>query len=267
MKSATCISTSYPRDQIAKWLTLFPLQHADPVILGYHPDRVGAELAEVKSATGVLISLRDRIILVTDWHVVDAYRSYRKQNHSAQLQFAETAINLDSRIIDEDQDLDLVTLDMTNATIKRAVPWSAGMPATLTPFLPSVWPPADLLQGDVVFFGGYVGAHRREELGGRILIHQPYSVSSLCVTGVFTGQFSIRIDRSGWQSVDGRQNHPGIELKDWGGLSGSPIFRVREVGAIIEPDLVGFVKEHKPEYEVLIGSYAHSIRGDGTIWH
>lgn len=260
------MNVSAPRQLIGQWLTLFPLRYAEPVIYGLHADRVGSDAAGVRTATGVLLNL-DRPLLVTAQHVVESYRNARAKDSRAQLQFAQTLVDLDKMLIDEDRSLDIATIDVSGATIRRETPWSARMPPSLVPFEPQTWPPPDLAEGDVVFFGGYVEAYRRDELGGRVLVHQPYSVSSLAVTGVFTGQFSVRIDRSGWRSVDGLPKHPGLELKDWSGLSGAPIFRFRTVGDEIAPDLVGFVKEHKHDYELLVGSYAHSLKRNGTIWH
>jgi hypothetical protein len=125
------------------------------------------------------------------------------------------------------------------------------------------WPQESARIGEVLVFGGYP---ERQRLRDKIeVIQETYSVAGVPVTGAYDDRFTCNLDRSGWTTHKIRDDGK-IALREWSGLSGSPVFCDRGNVGGMRPELVGFIKEHQPEFDQLVVSSASNLRADGTIY-
>ena len=213
-----------------------------------------------RSASGALVYISGVPLLITNWHVIEAYRTLSAQR-SMQFFFADQAIDPIERLRDENQDLDLAILFAYNLRILSTR--ENGVP-NIKPFEPIEWPPQPPKRGDSVFFAGWPEVGRSVDVASREATFQPYAYVGAHIADVGNGGFTIEFDRARSRGVTGRETQQQINERDLTGLSGSPIFRDRSSEGL-SPDLIGFVKEHMPVFDVLIATSALHIRPELRI--
>jgi hypothetical protein len=95
----------------------FPLMFAAALFFGRQP-RIGVE-PELNNGTISFLDLGYRQIGITCFHVLDAFRKKREQDPTVDCYLGLLPLDLLFRIIDQDRDLDIVTLDLSGLNLQH----------------------------------------------------------------------------------------------------------------------------------------------------
>jgi hypothetical protein len=215
-----------------------------------------------RSASGLLIILEGVPYLITDWHVLEKYRTLASFRET-QFFFADTAIDPIERLHAESKELDLAVLLAYNLRIRTDRNRLSGVPH-VRPYEPRVWPPSPPQPGESVFFAGWPEVGRKVDVANMEATFSPYAYVGASVSEVGSGNFTIQFDRSRFRGVSGFETQKQLQERDLEGLSGSPIFRYMPALSP-EPELVGFVREYSKTWDLLIATSALCLLPDGRI--
>ncbi len=191
-----------------------------------------------------LVDTGEKKLLVTCHHVWSEFKELRSRNPELKFGFCfemakPVTIDMDSLLVDEDKRCDLVTFDM-----QPLLPICGGLKFYN---LNQNRPPKINVE-DVLYLIGFPGKGR---LDGEDSIGFPRQAIGTLATEV--GRFRF------YSSI----GNLGLQTEDFGGISGSPCFLVREDKQI---RLVGFTTGYAPnDMNRLSFTYAKSINPDGTI--
>jgi hypothetical protein len=215
-----------------------------------------------RSASGTLIRLSGVPVLVTNWHVVEAYRKFAAQRET-QFFFADTAIDPVERLHSESQELDLAVLLAYRLRIRADRNAPAGVPH-IRVYEPTQWPPAPPQPGDSVFFAGWPEVGRSVDFANMEATFQPYAYVGATIQEATADKFTIQFDRARFWGVTGLETQEQLEERQLSGLSGGPIFRDMSASGRMH-ELVGFITEYGVNWDLLIATSALNIRPDGRI--
>lgn len=213
-----------------------------------------------RSASAALVYLSGVPLLITNAHVLEAYRLLSAER-TTQFFFADNAIDPIERLRAEDRDLDLALLLAYNLRIDTRR--DAGVP-NIKPFIAQQWPPEPPRAGDSVFFAGWPEVGRTIDVPQREATFQPYAYVGASIADVGGSGFTIEFDRTKFRGVTGCETEQQINERDLSGLSGAPIFRDTTTNGGT-PELIGFVKEHMQLYDVLVATSALHITANLRI--
>lgn len=215
-----------------------------------------------RSASGVLLRLRGVPYLITNWHVLEAYRNLAAQR-ATQFFFAENAVDPIQRLHSESAELDLAVLLAYNLRIPVERNRLAGVPDVRV-YEPEQWPPAAPEAGDSVFFAGWPEKGRSVDIENMEARFRPYAYVGATIQEVTDGGFTIPFDPTDLRGVTGLETKEQLQERDLSGLSGGPIFRDMSASGRA-PELVGFIKEHATTWGLLLATSALHLRSDGQI--
>jgi hypothetical protein len=215
------------------------------------------------SASGMLIDFDGRPCLITNKHVLDAYRE-ESVKRATVFEFAGVSIDPLQRLYSEDATVDLVVLRLDGLRIDVARSSLSGVPK-LQLYKPPKWPPNAPQPGDSVFFAGWPEVGRRIDAAEAEAAFQPYSWTGVKIQSVSDDQFTILFERERFQGVSGWETAEQLAERNLSGLSGTPVFRDTSVVGGLAADLVGFVKQYSPGMDYLVATSALNIRPDGII--
>lgn len=202
----------------------------------------------------------ERRLLLTAHHVLNSFRLHRAQQRDAVL-----AINLgagctvalkdpESRIIDEDADLDVAML-----TFPEIDEWADQHHKQYFPI--RTWPIPSAARGDLIALIGFPGARRvtTEHWGS----FEPVGLG-LPVTSV-SDHSIVLADESGTFRTVNRDRSIGTAIR-LGGFSGSPAFLVHPTG----PQILGVFRAGPNDHDgaahpIIFLSPTRYLRRDGTI--
>jgi hypothetical protein len=234
----------------------YSVTFCNPLVIGYAPQSANEEGSVVGSGSGTLLRVGGKEVLVTMRHILEIYRNAHGVDDRIGMHFG--GLSFEPRIVDESAATDLAVLEVKGLPFERADP---DFPP-LRFLEPTRWPADDAEEGDTVFIGGWPEAYRNIRDGGAELHFEKYDTIVATVTGAFYDRFTCLFDRGEWSS---RFSDRAYEQdRRMSGKSGGPVFRETR-GKVLTFDLVGFVKEHDPETDVLVVSSASNIRSDGTL--
>jgi len=196
-----------------------------------------------------LVSIGEKKLLVTCWHVLEAFK--KRHSKKPALQFGigfggkhPVSVSLDfllEKKVDDERRCDLATFDVSDALDLITA-------SNLEFFNLNAKRPPKVHVGDVLYLIGFPGKGRIENETSIGFPRQPIGVqASLIGESTFiSGVKNLKLDES-----------------DYGGISGAPCFVVRE-GAPIR--LVGFATGFAPnQMNMLQFTYAKFIGKDGII--
>ena len=126
---------------------------------------------------------------------------------------------------------------------------------------PAHWPPAPPQQGDSVFFAGWPEVAASVDVPNMGATFQPYGYAGATVTEMTDHGFTIEVDRAKFRGITGRETQQQLQERDLSELSGSPIFRDNSAGSG-GYELVGFIKEYAPKWDIFFATSAVNIRAD-----
>lgn len=231
-----------------KWCLnyVIPAHIADP------PSQQNAGI--YKNGTCSFIDTGIRIFAVTNWHVVEYFRQKKSEKNDVIFQLGSIVYDIEERIIAEDKERDLATIDIELDELKEMEKQAC---------LCRAWPPERIGKGERVVFAGYPGIFR-ETRQKRTAAFESVLRDEL-VESASSEQFIIAFDMTDLIEMVGSREK--TELTDFGGFSGAAVFRYKDDQpiAIIEP--VGIVFEHSKIHETDIHLIRHIdfINADGTI--
>lgn len=238
----------------------YPLIFATSIFFGETPKKQ-SEL-RVNNATVSLLRLDCGPIAVTAQHVIEAYRQLASERTDVFLSIGDVLIkNPFTRLIDESKRLDLVTLRLEEGELTEIGQHHERI--SKQAYEPIVWPPQIPRVGDWTAFGGFPGKLRTIRSWNE-LEFRTWSCGSEEVTSVTDKGFKCRFDRTSWIIHD-PDDVGTADFKEFGGLSGCPVFLLWHSEKLTILPLVGFVTEFGPEFDVLCVAHARHLRRDGTI--
>jgi hypothetical protein len=246
------------REIVSDYLIRYPLRYCAPIFTGI---LARDEQRMLSTGTATLLKIGERALLVTDDHVLEHYIDEHEANPRVCFQVGARPFDPLEYLVDRNKQKDICTLDASSLVFEDETRHSDRMPP-LEFYAASedAWPPAPVQMSDVVIFGGFPGAFRSQESFD--VVSRSYSMAATPVTGVMQDYFTCNLDRSHWQTENGR-NDPNIQLRDWGGMSGGPVLVDGE--KTLRPHLVGFIMEYERFVDQLKASHAALVRKDGTI--
>lgn len=148
VKKAKKIAAGPLGEKMAK----FPLLFAAATFFGESPTCSYPQ--RLNSGTTSLIDFGNGPIAITCFHVLDEYRKRLKKDPQTIFQIGLLQINPLKNIIDENKDLDLVTINLANENVKEI---ANNEEIGSRFFNPPFWPAKDVKEGDFVAFGGFPG--------------------------------------------------------------------------------------------------------------
>ena len=233
--------------EMARWAAPF----ARPVFFGNQRDAPGR--LDVSSGTATLLQLGGRFIGVTCQHVVAAYRRRKRTGTADFFHFGDASIDPDEVLIDESERLDLITFDLSRVVDKTP------MLAVGNFYVPRQWPPHDVSEHDVITFLGFPGVWRDQTTQTHFnFYHLGHGATSIDAIGEEHICSRIMFEES-THLVRNKQ-----VLTSAGGLSGAPVF-VWRTGTILTAELIGFIYEHQPGFDLLYIRRANRIEVTGKL--
>jgi hypothetical protein len=174
-----------------------------------------------QNASGTFISINGTTgFLLTNHHVIDAYREIKSTYPDCVLQIGSASVSdLEIRIIDENKDLDLITIRIRQGDLEVA----ATSLKNKAFYLPEKWPTNMPVEGEELLLVGYLGVGTKLDIekGGISYIQ---GIFCLKVGIVQEHQFAINAENP--HAVVG-----GIlsweEVTRLGGISGAGVFALR----------------------------------------
>jgi hypothetical protein len=233
---------------LGQMMSRFPLRYASGIYIG--PTNT-LSLIKPNSATATLLRFGDRPFAVTCSHVLE---NFRKRPPSTEPGFWIGSLEIDpiSRLVDEDRDLDLAVLDLSGLNLSSI---HSGGEIGSTFVQPPTWPPIPPQVGDPVAFGGFPGSLRDHPRMDEVTFRS-FSVGACEVTVSESDYLVCQLEREFWIGTP-----EWLEFRDWGGLSGGPVFMWRG----LVPELIGIVCEYQPSLDLLRIRCSNVIRTDGTL--
>jgi hypothetical protein len=215
-----------------------------------------AAIDVIANGTGSLVNTGQRQLLITNYHVYDAFQAHRHMHPHSKLimsgghgtRFLDIS---EAKTLGQDKKLDIAVLDMPGTNV---------FPRGKRFFVPEYWPPKRPEVGMLAALVGYPGQGRRVEQSGAL------GVSALTV-----GMRIVSVSERHFVLADETQDaHVFVPegrqvLTNFGGISGSAVYAIRRNGvASSDVWLCGFVYEEGPGHSLMV-AHAHHINADGSI--
>jgi len=231
---------------LGREMTKFPLRFAKAAIFGQRPSKNKA--SKINHGTITLLELIGNPIALTCSHVLDEYRKIHKDS-KVSFQIGNLDFDPLERIIDESSELDLVSIDLKGLNLNEL---KGTEEINSSFFTPTSWPPGKIKAGDFVAFGGYPGTWRRN-VSRYELIFDSYSSGACPVASVQKDYFVCQFEREYWIETLNKHGHNGMDLHNLGGLSGGPVFILRELFW----ELIGIIYEFSSAFDLMYVRLLH----------
>ncbi len=240
-------------------MTKFPLRFAKAVYFGNLPYDTSDQT--VKNGTVSLVDLGSGQMAITCSHVLDGYRERLKENNKVVFRIGNAILNPLEYLIGEssESELDLAILNLKEINVKEI---SLGKEIGTSFFRPETWPPDDVNVGDFISFGGFPGKLREQTSSGD-LIFGSLSNGASEVSSVNDEYFICQFEREYWVESLGIESEK--DLRELGGISGGPVFLMRENNGIMYYEFVGIIYQFSTDYDLLYIRKAKFINKDGSI--
>jgi len=239
-----------------------PVNFSDPVLIGRPPAVAGELGPSLFSATLTYLELGERKIGVTNAHVIRHYQNQHHQDGVTIFQLPDGVLrDLDQRLIDVDDGSDLATIDLSDLTLTpRDVPQEERRPRQF--HRPASWPPEAVAEGDVVAYGGWPGALRRDSSDLWDVESSAYTMIGMTVSRAMPDRFNVKLDRTDMTLAFGR-TFTDTKDYDFRGMSGGPVLRRRPLCY----EFVGIISEYSEVLDQFVFTSAENIKSNGELWH
>lgn len=233
--------------------------YSSPVILTRSSDH-----SVYQNASGFLLKLGDRTFLVTNAHVLDdGYLPMKFKYEDAVFIFADRAFV--PRVIDKnsDENIDLAVIDVTGIEFeKSALGYWGSAAALLSTYAPPIWPLPGPQPGESTVIVGWPGHYRERQSDGSMEF-AAFPMLGNAVDAVTELWFSVALDRDQMISSSFDPGNPVVAEKDFGGMSGCPVFALRN--GVNPLQLIGVVRTYGTGFDLLYCTRVDLIRTDGSI--
>ncbi len=230
-------------DPLLKELATYPIRFCQLCFFG-DPTVAGMN---VNNGTITLVERQGNRFGITNYHVIDHYRQRRKNEVDLTFHIGSTSIDVDARLHDECQTLDLCVLDLNGIEIAD-LNQQTGIRANFLNLEMQVR--SVLSSGEYVAFGGYPGCWR-DCPNPQTMRTATFGSAGIPATEVT--DLNIR--------VEVKENELRLSLADRfdkqpvspGGMSGAPVFKLhlRDSDFLVLV-LVGIIYEYMPLYESIL---------------
>ena len=209
-------------------------------------------VAEIRSATCFFVKTPSTLLVVTAKHVILAYRQALAGDPATICQIGNLRFEPDDRLVGMGTKVDIATLSITERELGKI----AKHPI-------AYWPPAPPDNDDRgVLLAGYPATEIVME-GPRTGSFGIYAASAVAQRTT-DWQLSCKVE---WNYVQGIPELGGLPPRgfDTGGMSGGPVFTIREQNGILSFPLAGVISEGQPAWDTIIADRADFIRADGSV--
>ena len=231
----------------------FPMKFASPAFFGQRPS--DSYESDIVNGTVSLVDFGNGPMAITCFHVLDGYKKKFHEDKNIIFQISNLKIDPILKIIDENETLDLATIDLDSENLDEV---RSGNEIGSYFFQPSSCPPEDVKEGDFVAFGGFPGKWRWQ-LSRKEVVFDTFSSGATVVTSVTENHIVCQFERDYW--VDAFNLRQDEELHDLGGLSGAPVFVLKK----FHYEFIGIVYEFSSEFDLMYVRPSRFIEPDGTI--
>lgn len=244
----------------AREITRLAGLYTSPIIL-----RRRSEPSSVyQNASGFLLKPGAQTFLITNAHVMNAYRELREQYED--IAFIFGGRDFEPLIVDEDPDdvVDLVVIDVSEMDFVQRAPgyWDTPV-ASLMTYSPSSWPLDGPARGEATLTVGCPRKFRKHEENGSVEF-AAFPMLGQFVDTVTDRWFAIPFNREEWISSDFDPENMVIYETMLGGMSGSPVFALHRAG--VHPlQLIGVVRTYGEGLDVLYCTRVDLISDTGRI--
>jgi len=207
------------RGPLGKELSRYPVLFAASLAIIEEPTNLAKSI--LYNGTATLIKLRGKHIAITCDHVLQKYDQIIDSSKKAQLQIGN--LNLDPLVstIDRSSEMDIATLDLEPYNWAQiSVDQKIG-DKFITPF---EWPPPQITENDLIITGGFPRVFRTH-VAPTEFSFASLSIGPVPVSRTYRNEITCRLEREYWVSD---KTPFGIDintLDDFGGMSGSPVFK------------------------------------------
>ena len=200
-------------------ITKFPLKFAKAIFFGKRPIRKDIKVED--NATITLIKSRSNLIGITCHHVISKYKKKLKEDKDFICQIGNTEISVLERVIAENKLLDLITVDLNNIKFKDADsdPEIGGYFFDIE-YLVS----KEIYKKDKIVLGGFPQI-LRERISKIEVLFNSFSVMGF-IEEVKKNEYVCKFEKRYW--VDAINNIGIKDVKQLGGLSGCPVFKIND---------------------------------------
>lgn len=241
-------------DQVMQtFLKLFSV----PVAIVY--SNLESKITSISAGTGILLSLKEKF-LVTNKHVIDFYRNQVEIatiNNLEQplLQVGGLIVNLEDKILDENETLDLTTIKLSEGDLKLV-----GKHSYKEFFSPnSKFVQSDVTKDKAVIIIGYPGVYRLDLKNYSCF---QSATATLEIMDANEKTAYIELDLNNVYKAFGYDDPEKLK-QSLGGFSGGGVFSLASNGDV---QLLGIIKEDGSGlFNGVQASYAYLINEDGTI--
>lgn len=220
------------------------------VILAPSPDQPESRI--YGNATCSFIDTGSRCFGITNKHVVDEFRDLREENPSMNFQIGSYLFDIENNIIDECDSPDLLTFEIAEDFMSRIG----------KSFCPCrSWPPSRAIINETIVFAGFPGQFR-EQISRDSARFGIVAMLELVLSSS-ENQFIIFLDRDNWILRFGTRDIS--ELRNLGGMSGTAVFRIREINRIATLEPIGLIYAGGEEWNWQLAVHIDFIQSNGTI--
>lgn len=242
---------------LGKEMEKYPLRFASSAYFGAPPHR-NKELV-VSSGSASLVRLNGKPYVITCSHVLQGYRKGLAENSGCIFQIGDCKLDPIGQLVDENSKLDVAVIGLTEQQVHEV----AGVESPFGSHFvePPEWPPATIVEGDFVAFGGFPG-DLRKAMSFRELSFGSYSSGASRITSARDTYIICQFERDHWIK-HGYEPEPTTIR----GMSGGPAFalRKRPDTGIMTYEFIGHIYEFSETFELLYIRLANVIDGAGRI--
>lgn len=204
------------------------------------------------NATCSFINTGSRCFGITNKHVIEEFRDLREEQPNMNFQIESHLFDIENNIIAECDNPDILTFEIAEEFMRR-------INKTFCPC--RTWPPSRAIKDETIVFAGFPGDFR-DQISQSAATFGIVAMLEL-VTGSSKNRFFIRIDRDNWIRRFGTREIS--ELENLCGMSGSAVFREREINRIATLEPVGVIYAGVEGRDWQLAAHIDFIQSDGTI--
>ena len=213
------------------------------------------------SATGFLFKPAGRAFLVTNAHVVDFYRTELAKNSDLKFQFGDKVFEPTVVAHHSEDRVDLSVIDVDGMTFSVDPGYWRSSADVLEAYAPGRWPLDPPIDGSSTVIVGWPAMYRTRD--GKEAEFGAFPLLGNVARSVQETSFVVQFEREHWIAGDHDATSPILVEKDFGGMSGSPVFAMhRRVHPL---QLVGVVARYSELLDGFLCTRADLITAEGMV--